>query len=53
MQGFIASPSLMDYATARLERRPAAGATMAGVLGGLRPAREALSPRFLAEVLRP
>ncbi|MDQ3226176.1 MAG: NAD(P)/FAD-dependent oxidoreductase [Chloroflexota bacterium] len=53
VQGFIAAPALMDYATTRLERRPSAGATLAGVLGGLRPAREALSPRFLAEVLRP
>ena len=53
VQGFIASPTLMDYATARLARRPDTGITLAGVLGGIYPARKALSPRFLAAVLRP
>jgi len=53
VQGFIATPMLMDYATARLDRRPTAALTLAGVLGGLAPARQALSPVFLGRVLRP
>jgi flavin-dependent dehydrogenase len=53
VQGFISSPVLMDYATARLAQRQAPGTTLSGVLGGLRPAHEALSPLFLARLLRP
>lgn len=53
VQGFIANPALMDYATARLARRPALAATLSGALSGLCPAEEALSSRFLARVLRP
>jgi flavin-dependent dehydrogenase len=53
VQGFIATPALMDYATARLDRRPTAALTLAGVLGDLYPAREGLSPHFLARLLRP
>jgi flavin-dependent dehydrogenase len=53
VQGFISTPALMDYATARLDDRAGVAETLAGVLGGLRPAREALSPVFLARVLRP
>ena len=53
VQGFISTPVLMDYATARLAQRPKTGITLAGVLGGVRPAREALTPLFLAQVLRP
>ena len=53
VQGFIATPALMDYATARLNHRPTAALTLAGVLGDLRPARQALSPLFLARLLRP
>lgn len=53
VQGFIAAPALMDYATARLDRRPASAVTLAGVLAGLYPARQALSPAFLARLLRP
>ena len=53
VQGFIVTPALMDYATARLDRRPATARTLAGVLGGLYPARQALSPLFLARLLRP
>jgi hypothetical protein len=53
VQGFIATPPLMDYATTRLARRPDLARLLAGVLGDLTPARQALSPRFLADLLRP
>jgi geranylgeranyl reductase family protein len=53
VQGFIATPPLMDYATARLDARPAVATTLAGVLGGLYPARWGLSPLFLARLLAP
>lgn len=53
VQGFIATPALMDYAADRLDERGGARATLSGVLGGLRPAREALSPVFLVRLLRP
>ena len=53
VQGFIAAPPLMNYATARLDRRPTTAATLAGVLGDLYPARRALSPLFLARLLKP
>ena len=53
VQGFIATPALMDYATARLDRRATAARTLAGVLGDLYPAHQGLSPLFLARLLRP
>ena len=53
VQAFIDTPPLMDYATTRLDRRPAVATTLAGVLGGLSPAGQALSPLFLARLLRP
>jgi geranylgeranyl reductase family protein len=53
VQGFIAAPPLLDYVACRLDRRPRLAATLAAVLGDLAPAREALSPWFLARVLRP
>ena len=53
VQGFVAMPALMDYATLRLDRRPTSAATLAAVLGDLCPARRALSPMFLAGFLRP
>jgi menaquinone-9 beta-reductase len=53
VQGFIATPALMDYATARLGRRATAAQTLAGVLGDLYPAHQGLSPVFLARLLRP
>jgi len=43
----------MDYVTTRLDRRPTAAITLAGVLGDLYPARQALAPIFLARLLRP
>lgn len=53
VQGFVHVPVLMDYATERLDRRTHLGQTLAGVLGNVRPARQALSPLFLARLLRP
>lgn len=53
VQAFIATPPLMNYATDRLNRRPAVAGTLAGVLGGLSPAGQALTPIFLARLLRP
>lgn len=53
VQAFIDNPGLMDYATARLASRDREASTLAGVLGGLSPAGHALSPRFLARLLRP
>jgi menaquinone-9 beta-reductase len=53
VQGFIHQPTLMNYATPRLSEREALGTTLSGVLGNLVPARRALSPVFLARLLRP
>ena len=53
VQAFIHTPALMDYAADRLDRRPALAHTLAGVLGDFRPAQQALSPVFLARLLRP
>lgn len=53
VQGFVNSPPLMDYVTDRLARREELGLTLAGVLGGFQPATRALSPVFLARLLRP
>jgi flavin-dependent dehydrogenase len=53
VQGFINSPPLMNYVTQRLAAREELGLTLSGVLGNFRPARQALSPIFLARLLRP
>lgn len=53
VQGFINSPPLMNYVTDRLSRREDLGLTLSGVLGNFRPATQALSPIFLARLLRP
>lgn len=53
VQGFVNNPPLMNYVTARLARRDELGLTLAGVLGGFQPASRALSPFFLARLLRP
>lgn len=53
VQGFIHAPILMDYVTDRLDRREELGLTLSGVLGNFRPASAALSPLFLARLLRP
>lgn len=53
VQGFINSPPLMNYVTTRLGDRDDLGLTISGVLGSFRPATQALSPIFLARLLRP
>lgn len=53
VQGFINAPPLMNYVTARLDHRDNLGLTISGVLGSFRPATQALSPIFLARLLRP
>jgi flavin-dependent dehydrogenase len=53
VQAFIANPALMNYATSRLDHRPAIATTLTGDLAELYPAKRALSPRFLADLLRP
>lgn len=53
VQGFIHQPRMMDYVTTRLGQRRELGLTLAGVLGNLHPASRALSPLFLARLLRP
>ncbi len=53
VQGFIHQPALMDYVTGRLDDREALGILLTGVIANLRPARDALSPLYLARLLRP
>jgi flavin-dependent dehydrogenase len=53
VQGFVNAPPLMNYVTDRLARRDELGLTLSGVLGNLQPASRALSPLFLAQLLRP
>jgi geranylgeranyl reductase family protein len=53
VQGFINSPPLMNYLTERLAEREDLGLILSGVLGNFRPAGQALSPLFLARLLRP
>ena len=53
VQGFISLPPAMNYVTGRLNEREELGLTLTGVLGNIRPATDALSPRFLARLFRP
>jgi flavin-dependent dehydrogenase len=53
VQGMLASPPLMGYALRRLASRPAMAERLGSALGDCRPASDALSPLFLAQVLRP
>jgi flavin-dependent dehydrogenase len=53
VQGMLAAPPLMGYALRRLATRPDAADRLGSALGDCRPASDALSPRFLAEVLWP
>ncbi len=53
MQAFVNQPVLMNYVTDRLAERDSLGLTLSGVLGNFRPASQALSPLFLARLLRP
>ncbi len=53
VQGMLASPPLMGYALRRLASRPATAEKLGSALGDCRPASDALSPLFLAQVLWP
>ena len=53
MQGMLAAQPLMGYALRRLASRPELALRLGSALGDCRPARDALSPRFLLGVLRP
>jgi flavin-dependent dehydrogenase len=53
VQAFVHSPPLMRYAIDRLEQRDELGRLLTGVVSDLRPAQQALSPLFLARLLRP
>lgn len=53
VQSFLAAPPLFGYAARQLGRRPNLATRLGSVLGDLRPARDALSPAFMAAVLRP
>jgi menaquinone-9 beta-reductase len=53
VQGFVNAPPLMSYVTDRLAEREELGLVLSGVLGNLRPATQALSPLYLARLLRP
>jgi hypothetical protein len=44
---------VMGYALRRLATRPALASRLGSALGDLRPATDALSPLFLAQVRRP
>jgi geranylgeranyl reductase family protein len=53
IQGLLVAQPVLGYALRRLAARPRAGDVLGAALGDCRPAIDALSPRFLAEVLRP
>jgi geranylgeranyl reductase family protein len=53
IQGMLAAPPIMGYALRRLAARPALAERLGSALGDLRPASDAISPRFLAQVLWP
>jgi geranylgeranyl reductase family protein len=53
IQALVAAPPVMGYALRRLADRPELAARLGSALGDCRPASDALSPVFLARVLRP
>jgi len=53
VQGMLAAPPVLRYAVRRLAARPRAAAILGSALGDCRPATDALTPAFLAQVLRP
>jgi menaquinone-9 beta-reductase len=53
VQGMLAAPPLMGYTLRRMAARPATADRLGSALGDCRPASDALSPLFLAQVLRP
>jgi flavin-dependent dehydrogenase len=53
LQALLGQPALLDYVVARLASRDDLRRTFAGVMADLEPASDALSPRYLAALLRP
>jgi geranylgeranyl reductase family protein len=53
VQGMLAARPVMGYALRRLSSRPELARRLGSALGDCRPASDALSPVFLAQVLRP
>ncbi len=53
IQAMLAAPPVLGYALRHLQARPEAAGTLGSALGDLRPATDALSPGFVASVLRP
>ena len=53
VQGMLAVPPVLGYALRRLAARPDLAGRFGSALGDCRPATDALSPAFLAAVLRP
>jgi geranylgeranyl reductase family protein len=53
VQGMLAAPPVLGYALRRLAARPDLARRLGSALGDCRPATDALSPAFLAAVLRP
>jgi len=53
VQGMLAAPPVMRHAVRRLAARPELALRLGSALGDCRPATDALSPAFLAAVLRP
>lgn len=53
VQAFLGLPPAFEYAARRLASRPHVRETLGLVIGDLLPARRAVDPRYLAELLRP
>jgi flavin-dependent dehydrogenase len=53
VQGMLAARPVMGYALRRLSARPELALRLGSALGDCRPASDALTPLFLAQVLRP
>ena len=53
VQGLLATPPVMSHALRNLAARPELATRLGSALGDCRPASDALSPLFLAQVLRP
>lgn len=53
VQGLLAAPPVLGYAIRRLSARTELARRLGSALGDCRPASDALSPAFLAAVLRP
>ncbi|MGH2380929.1 MAG: NAD(P)/FAD-dependent oxidoreductase [Candidatus Limnocylindria bacterium] len=53
VQGFLATPPMLEHAVARLSTRPRAALRLGSALGDCRPATDALSPSALLEMFAP